>query len=308
MSSESSQHHEARDGMNRRRFIKLSAAAAGGLALGAAGTHWIQRVRQPLSHVAILPARAYADTLAAVVRDGLKLFPDLLRRVKGGRVVLKPNLIEYHDAHRVNTHPMVVAAAIESFRSLDAKEVVVAEGPGHRRDMEMLLAQSGMEDILRDHRVSFVDLNLDAIRPVKLVANYTKLDRLFLPDTVLGADLVVSMPKLKTHHWNPGFAIIDGIEAMEGDGPLRGDTVGTGVIIMGDNLVAVDATGARVMDMRPERIPYLARMLPHGGTIHESRILQLGVPVASVRKTFKLPAGFEALRETAPVLDYIRGL
>jgi len=35
-----------------------------------------------------------------------------------------------------------------------------------------------------------------------LLATYTGMDRLWLPRTVLEADLVVSMPKVKTHHWS----------------------------------------------------------------------------------------------------------
>jgi uncharacterized protein (DUF362 family) len=36
---------------------------------------------------------------------------------------------------------------------------------------------------------------------VKLKANYSGLKELWLPRSVLDADFVVSMPKVKTHHW-----------------------------------------------------------------------------------------------------------
>ena len=55
----------------------------------------------------------------------------------------------------------------------------------------------------------------------------------------------------------PHFAIVDGIEAMEGDGPLRGETVHAGVIVVGDNLTAVDATATRLMGLYPEHVKYL---------------------------------------------------
>ena len=249
--------------------------------------------------------------------------------------------MEYYEAARVNTHPAMVAAAIEAFRSVGAREVIVAEGPGHRRDTEILLEQSGLSDALSHERAKFVDLNLDSIHPIKLRSNYTRLGRLFFPDTVLGADLVVSMPKLKTHHWagatlslknmfgtvpgvkygwpknllhwrgipqsivdinvalNPGFAIIDGIEGMEGDGPLRGDTVASAVIIMGDNLTAVDATGARAMGFVPERMTYLQAMQAHGGVLDEKQILQLGEPIAAVRRDFRVLEHLSNLKQTA---------
>jgi uncharacterized protein (DUF362 family) len=46
-----------------------------------------------------------------------------------------------------------------------------------------------------------VDLNRDALIKTKLQANYSGLGHLWLPRTVLASDFVVSMPKVKTHHW-----------------------------------------------------------------------------------------------------------
>src|SRR5262249_5076019 len=92
-------------------------------------------------------------------------------------------------------------AAIDGFGRLGARRIVVAEGPGHRRDTEYVLRSSGLLEVLRERRVPYVDLNVDAVRRVKIAAGFTKLGYLYLPETVLGADLLVSMPKLKTHHW-----------------------------------------------------------------------------------------------------------
>jgi len=46
-----------------------------------------------------------------------------------------------------------------------------------------------------------VDLNHDGLIKVSTRANYTGLGHLWLPRTVLEADFIVSMPKVKTHHW-----------------------------------------------------------------------------------------------------------
>ena len=50
---------------------------------------------------------------------------------------------------------------------------------------------------------------------------------------------------------------MDGIVGMEGDGPLNGTPRKTGVLVMGCDLVAVDATCCRLMQLDPERIGYL---------------------------------------------------
>ena len=56
-------------------------------------------------------------------------------------------------------------AAAEVFRRLGA-EVTVGEGPGHVRDTEMALVESGMDEALRDEKLRFVDLNYSEFRNV----------------------------------------------------------------------------------------------------------------------------------------------
>src|SRR5215510_5247854 len=188
--------------MNRREFIKVSAVASLSSLVGSCrpSVRWDRDAyRKPAtSRVAILEARSYQASLEDIIRHGLHLFKlDL----KGKRIVLKPNLVEFDPKGVINTHPAVIEAAIASFRHLGAREVIVAEGPGHRRDNEYLLAASGLYDVLRARQVEYVDLNVDEVRALPTSSRFTRLDRLYLPQTVLDADLLVSMPKLKTHHW-----------------------------------------------------------------------------------------------------------
>jgi len=323
--------------LNRRQFLKkLALGGIGGAAIGGGIGYWRNRERQ--ARVTVLKAASYREDLADLLRRGLRDYPAFLQRVRGSRIVLKPNLVEYYEARRVNTHPAVVAAAIAAFRSFGAREVVVAEGPGHQRDTELLIEESGLWDALKSERAPFVDLNHDSIHPVRLSENYTRLGRLFFPATILGADLIVSMPKLKTHHWagvtlslknmfgavpgvkygwpknllhwrgidrsiadinlalRPAFAIVDGIEGMEGDGPLRGETVQAGVLILGDNPTAVDATGTRIMGLNPEQILYLRVMRAHGGVLSETHIEQAGERLAAVRRDFRVLPNFSYLK------------
>jgi uncharacterized protein (DUF362 family) len=79
---------------------------------------------------------------------------------------------------------------------------VEVELPGHQRDTQLVLSESGYAPILRDNGIRFVDLNRDELIPVNLRASYTRMKRLWLPKTVVRADFLVSMPKVKTHHWS----------------------------------------------------------------------------------------------------------
>ncbi len=121
--------------------------------------------------------------------------------VRGKRVLLKPNMVEYAAERVINTHPALVAGAAQAMLRAGAASVVVAEGPGHRRDIEYLVTATGLYDYLRDVGARFVDLNHDDVRTVTLGSRFTELAELQLPVELLQADLVVSMPKLKTHHW-----------------------------------------------------------------------------------------------------------
>src|SRR6202012_4264535 len=49
--------------------------------------------------------------------------------------------------------------------------------------------------------IRFIDLNRDEIRQVPLKSSFTGLEKLWLPRPVLTSDVVLSMPKVKTHHW-----------------------------------------------------------------------------------------------------------
>jgi uncharacterized protein (DUF362 family) len=157
------------------------------------------RDRRPRrSRVAIVSAEQYSERLEELLLSGLRQFHLNLR---GKSVLLKPNFVEYIAGVEVNTNPVVVGAAAEALLRLGAKSVVVAEGPGHQRDTDLVLAESGLAAQLRSQKISFVDLNRDELFRVPLRATYTGLEHLWLPRTVLASDFVVSMPKIKTHHW-----------------------------------------------------------------------------------------------------------
>lgn len=156
--------------------------------------------RRPLrSRVAILDVNQYSEKLCETLYEGLKLFN---LDVAGKSVLLKPNLVDYIPGAHINSHPLLVAAAAESFKRLRARSVVVGDGPGHQRDTYLVLYESGLLEQLSRVSVPFVDLNRDCVIKRKLGADYSGLHEIWLPRTILEADFIVSMPKIKTHHWS----------------------------------------------------------------------------------------------------------
>ena len=144
-----------------------------------------------ISPVGLFPASDYAVDFKEIIGRGLR---ELGVDVRGRRVFLKPNIVEYESDTAINTHPLVVAGAALAFRAAGAGDVVVGEGPGHRRDTEYLLTQSD-HDLRETGSVSSISIRMTS--PTKLALIHGSA--LALPVELLQADF---MPRrlLKTHH------------------------------------------------------------------------------------------------------------
>lgn len=152
------------------------------------------------SAVHIAKADSYDAPLADILKSQFEHFRQHVS-VAGKRVVLKPNLVEFHRDRVINTHPKFVGAVIDLFQREGAAEVIVAEGPGHWRNAQFLVNESGLGDELRARGVRFVDVNHDEPVKVTNVGRTTGLEFLYLSKTIAEADVFVTLPKLKTHHW-----------------------------------------------------------------------------------------------------------
>jgi uncharacterized protein (DUF362 family) len=315
--------------ISRRGFLYGTCAAVGA---GAAGKLlWNHNESFLRSATVVARAGAYDGRLEAIIRHGLEELGFDRSAVTGRRVLLKPNLVEPDPASpHINTDPTLVRAAIQVFRRWDARQVLVAEGAGHQRDSALVLEHSAFRPMLQEEGVDFFDLNYDEVEAVDNETGYTGLKQLYLPRTLRRFDLIVSLPKMKTHHWagvtlsmknlfgvmpgiiygwpknvlhwegisrailditaavKPHLAIVDGIIGMEGDGPIMGQPRRAGLIVMGRNPVAVDATAARLMGFEPRGIDYLAVASGRLGPIAAGHIEQRGEAIDPLIQRFRL--------------------
>lgn len=147
--------------MTRRRFLSLGAATA---ATSAA----CRRERRPAgptdrTPVAIVRASRYSvDLLDCLLRGAAACRLD----VRGKRVLVKPNLVEYQRGAVIHTQAEVLAAAVELFERLGAAEVRIGEGPGHRRDTLYLAEEAGYRSAIPGFDERFTDLNRDEVAQV----------------------------------------------------------------------------------------------------------------------------------------------
>ena len=325
---------------DRREFLAIAGA---GLVAGYAGYtggragKQNREVKLPLagqtSHVAVVKAPSYSADLADLMLRGIR---ECGLQVAGKRVLLKPNFVEFDPHTCINTDVAVVTAALEVFRSLGAAEVKIGEGPGHRRDTFAIAELTRYRSEIPKFDDVFVDLNRDNVSAIRGFADRPEF---YFPNSVLSADLIVSLAKMKTHHWAgatlsmknlfglvPGsiygwpknelhyigiatsiveltrvfgpksFALVDGITGMEGNGPIQGTPKAVGVMVMGSDLPAVDATCCRIMGIDPARVEYLQRVADRLGITDQARIEQRGESIASVRTDFQLIKEYQHLR------------
>jgi len=184
------EYRHSRAQPTRRQFM-----AAAGATLALSGCSQPPAKWAPVS---IYRAAEYSENLYDLIR---RLIAEHKLDVRGKRVVLKPNMVEFDERTVINTNPKLVHAALEGFRAAGAADVRIAEGPGHRRLTLDLADAAGYFSTIPGFESAFTDLNLDELTLVQMVRPQSKLRSLYLPNTILNCDLLVSLPKLKVHHW-----------------------------------------------------------------------------------------------------------
>jgi len=290
----------------------------GGVATALVGAGLVREWQRERASVFIAKNQSYEGDLARTIRDGLAASGLVADAFRAKRVLLKPNLVEpTRDCPHMTTHPAMILAAAEVFRTWGAS-VTVGEGPGHIRDTDLALEESGVGQALDTEQLPFADLNYEEVAWADNRGHQSKLAGLYFPRSVAEADVIVSLPKMKTHHWVgvtaamknlygtiPGckygwpknvlhyrgipetvvdinaslpktIAIVDGIDCMEGDGPIMGTKKTMGLLVVGTVPAAVDATICRLMDLDPAQVPYLQLAANRLGPIDETLISQRG--------------------------------
>jgi uncharacterized protein (DUF362 family) len=91
----------------------------------------------------------------------------------------------------------------------------------------------------------------------------------------------------------PRFALVDGVVAMEGDGPINGTAKEMGFYVIGDDLAAVDATCARTMGFDPYELDYIKIAGEVVGNVNADAITVLGLDIERVKQKFERPVTFK---------------
>lgn len=215
------------------------------------------------------------------------------RITRGSHVLIKPNLLAAATPDRAMvTHPMIVRGVVEYVLE-KAGKVRISDSPA-MGSLEKVMKESGIMSALQG-----LDVEVREFRSSVMVDVGEPFHRIELAEAAMTADVVINLPKLKTHsqmlltlgvknlfgcvvgfrkpQWHlrvgvdremfglllyriysavkPAFTILDGILAMDGQGPGKSGTPRhVGVILGSRDAVALDATVSQMLGVDPEKV------------------------------------------------------
>ncbi len=286
--------------------------------------------------VSVVKAQKYnLDELVPALRTGLDLIGGLRAVVKpGDKVFIKINHLPPPSPPErgIVTHPVFTEAVIVLLKEQGAAITVgddIEEGEGDG------FAVSGYRAMCQRQGVKLVNLRTGGF--IEQSCGEKILKSVYISKIVLEADVIINLPKFKTHSLTvftggiknmygiipsglrrrfhgqylrsedfsqmlvdiyalarPKLTIIDGITAMEGEGPGSGKTKDLGLVLAGRDTVALDAICGAIIGLQPGDVLTTRYAGERGLGINElSRIDIVGEKFEDLAlKDFKLPATF----------------
>jgi len=261
------------------------------------------------------------------------------------RVLVKPNLLmAIEPESAVDTHPEIVRAAIKILKDINCV-IYVGDGPSafgseaenidevHRRSgMAKVCQEEGVELVKFDKRrwrgefplSTWLDdcdcvLNLPKLKTHNFMLMTAAIKNLF--------GLVSATFKTELHKKNfaphefakvvvdiyeeakPAFTIIDSVLAMEGDGPgSSGEPRNTGLILAGQDCVALDTISALIMGINPFDVLITKEASIRGlGVSDINSISILGEKLEDVAAgSFKLPSTSLIRKIPRPIIEFVK--
>ena len=140
------------------------------------------------------------DNVRTAVDKAFELFP---MQVTNKKVLIKPNVLRLSEANEgIVTHPAVLKAVVEKVETMEPESIVVGDNPGlfNYGDNEKSFETTGLMDAACGY---YENIGNDS---VKVDFNPDFLPVVSLSQAVVDADIIISLPKFKTH----GLTVITG--------------------------------------------------------------------------------------------------
>ncbi|OGX29845.1 MAG: hypothetical protein A3F87_04315 [Omnitrophica WOR_2 bacterium RIFCSPLOWO2_12_FULL_51_24] len=279
------------------------------------------------SRVSIVKAGSYDfDRVYAAVKKAVGLLGGISDFVeKGEKILLKPNLLSARPPESgVDTHPEVLRAVARLVRETGA-EVIVGDSPGGLgfKTAGSTYGESGIKRVCEEEGIRLVDFDkAQNIKGMPISACVGEVDGIISIPKMKTHDLMTLTGAIKNSyglavgHFKadchlkaprpdefaklvvdvfetaiPRLVVMDGITAMEGNGPAAGQLRNAGLVIASNDCVACDAVFADLVGLEPLRIEMTAEAYRRKlGEADLSKIEVLGESLKDAKlHDFKLP-------------------
>lgn len=279
-----------------------------------------------MSKVSIVKCRTYNfSEVESALGQAINLLGGINSFVKPGqKVLLKPNLLSARlPEEGVDTHPELIRAVIRLVKEAKAVPMVGDSSGGFYQLSEEVYTKSGVKKVCQEEGAELVKFNKVSIKNNVPLASYVvECDVLIsIPKfkthtltTITGGvkNLFGAVPGLSKAEYHkrapdprkfasiivdiysqvkPHLSVMDGIVAMEGDGPAGKDLRNLGLIIASDDAVSMDAVMAKIVGLEPFKVrtTFLAHTRGIGvGDLNNIKIIGEKLE-GIIIKDFKLP-------------------
>ncbi len=265
--------------------------------------------------------------LDSSLRRAIELAGFDLSAVRGARVLIKPNMLgAYPPSMGITSEPALVTAVSRIFSEAGG-DVFVGDSPNWMHDIRRVWEVTGLREAVRaggarelllepagsvtrngvliSRAVAESDfvINLPRFKTHGLTVMSLAVKNLF--GCVCGmqksihhrdsgdrkgfAELLVRIAEAA----RPALTIVDGIVAMEGEGPSGGELVKMGVLLAGTDVHSLDAACCRLVGLPPLELDTLSVAQRMGLFDNEARIDFAGDPVDQLTcREFRLPSTY----------------
>jgi uncharacterized protein (DUF362 family) len=234
------------------------------------------------------------DSLEQFVRNSIKVLdPETSLFSLGQKVLLKPNLLRGFKPERcVTTHPLVMEAVCRVLKDLSVSQIVISDSPAlgslsavaDKAGYRFLEKKYGAQILPLTDPISFV--NAEQVPHLKIAGCLEQYDHIInLPKVKAHCQMTMTLgiknlfglvigkrkpalhclvknDKLKfgkmlidiARHVNPCLTIVDGIQAMQGQGPINGTSYPLGVMGAAKDMTSLDRVFADLLGIPLDKV------------------------------------------------------
>lgn len=243
---------------------------------------------------------------------------------KNAEIMIKTNICLVKCSKSGTTvDPFIIISLVDwLLLNFNIKKIFIGEADATQLNIDIAFKALGWEKAFENYEnVELLNLSKDELSEVDI--NGLFFNKLKMSKKYIESDYLISVGKLKTHtvtkitcvlknqfgsnpvkykaqyHSNldkvicdlneikvPDLCLVDGIIAMEGEGPVSGIPKPMGLIIAGNDPVSTDYVCANIMGFNPKKISHIQLALKKGLGKDEYEIF--GENIANLKEKFKL--------------------